>query len=381
MEIKTIIFEEGHFDRKKYSHTENFMSTFLGREEKLSNPQSAFSILAQFTNRDYDAIEFRDIDNISDDTYLEMSTFQFYALADREWIRDRNIIVTNLFEPWVIGLPYDDQHEISGTTFDDPTIFDNVGIAKSFSFVIDNADPRLRQMYPQVNWVYPNVWHLECVESMTWPKHPLRESFIENIDMHAYIDKHVHKNKEHDFTCLIGKVKPHRMDLWFQLIQNNLVGDNIVGSWDKHIINPKYEDEPRASMDRVIKPTWIEGAKVWVALESFPEQLNSKFHITQITEKTFKPIRYGMPFLVHGTKHTFDIIESMGYNTYREIFGNYITDDPHTTNKNIVAILKCLNTYDWDRIKEIAHHNFTVLENQNRAELFAQLRSDITKHN
>ena len=67
--------------------------------------------------------------------------------------------------------------------------------------------------------------------------------------------------------------------------------------------------------------------------------------ITQITEKTFKSIRYGMSFLSHGTVHTLNALEDMGYNTYKEIFGNYIDDDYKTTNDNIVEIIKKIDPH------------------------------------
>ena len=40
-----------------------------------------------------------------------------------------------------------------------------------------------------------------------------------------------------------------------------------------------------------------------------------------------------MSFLIHGTVHTLNALEDMGYNTYKEIFGNYIDDDYKTTQR------------------------------------------------
>ena len=375
--IKSIQFKRRHFDDIRYHDASNFQKRFLNDPKSLEQVHDIFSVYSQLTDGVPDIVQFKDIELMRNTAYFEMSTFQFYALKDRSWIKDRNIIVTNMYEPWLIGIPFDDQIDMMPLVFDDPTLFDCVDSAKSFTVVIDNMDPRLKERYPNINWVCPNMWHSEAFLSFTDAVSILRAPFIENVNMINYIDANTHNNKEHDFTCLIGKEKPHRLDFWFKLINNSLVEHNIVGSWAKHIINPKYEDSPDQEKDRIIKREWIEKSKIWIALESFPEQQNRIYPITQITEKTFKPIRYGMPFLIHGTVHTLNALEDMGYNTYKEIFGNYIDDDYKTTNDNIVEIIKKIDSYDWHRIREIAKQNILTLQSWDKKKYFESILQQI----
>lgn len=374
MDIKTIRFERSNFDNTKYNEASKFQRKFLNDSKALELEHNIFSLYAQLTDDVPDVIDFANVQ--SNDYFYEMSTFQFYALADRSWIKDKNIIVTNLYEPWIIGIPFDDQLDMMPKVFDDPTLFDCVHTAKSFTICLDNSDPRLAKKYPDINWVCPNMWHSEAFLSFTDEVSILRTQFVENVNMLDYIDEHTHKNKPHDFTCLIGKIKPHRLDFWFSLINNSLVEHNIVGSWDKHIINPKYEIKPNQEKDRVIKQEWIEKSKVWISLESFPEQ-NGNWPITQITEKTFKPIRYGMPFIVHGSKHTLQTLEDMGYDSYRSVFGDYIRTNYQETNKYIIDILKNVDTYDWDKIKDIAKHNVQVLQKWDKEKYFKSILKQI----
>lgn len=377
MEIKTIQFEKQDFDESKYKIAGDFQKRFLGNHSALHLPLDAFSILSQFTDGRFEVVEFNNVDSLPADTYLEMSTFQFYALKDKTWIQNKNIIVVNMFEPWIIGIPFDDQLDYMPEIFDDPALFDSVSTAKSFTVVLDNADPRLKELYPNINWVCPNMWHFECVESLTYQGSVLANDFIKEVNMKEYIQTFAHNNKPHDFTCLIGKIKPHRLDFWLSCANQSLVEHNVIGSWDRHVINPKYESNPDHTQDRKLQPEWIEKSKVWIALESFPEQTKSGYPITQITEKTFKPIRYGMPFLISGSIHTLQTIEDLGYNSYREIFGNYIEQDYTQTNKNIINIIQNIDNYDWERIRQIALENFESLEQRNKQSYFEEIKSKI----
>lgn len=375
--IKSIKFKREDFEDTRYNHASNFQRRFLNDPKAMESVHDIFSVYAQLTDGVPDVVEFKDVNLMRNTAYFEMSTFQFFALKDRSWIKDKNIIVTNMYEPWIIGIPFDDQLDMMPRVFEDPTLFDCVDTAKSFTFVLDNMDPRLKERFPNINWVCPNMWHSEAFLSFTDASSIIRAPFIENVNMIEYIDNNTHKNKQHDFTCLIGKEKPHRLDFWFKLINNSLVEHNIVGSWAKHIINPKYEEQPDKEKDRIIKRQWIEKSKVWIALESFPEQQNGIYPITQITEKTFKPIRYGMPFLIHGTIHTLDALEDMGYNSYKEIFGNYIDEDYKTTNNNIVEIIKKIDSYDWHRIREIAKQNILTLQEWDKKKYFESILQQI----
>lgn len=357
MEIKSVNFKEHHFDPVRSADMKNLFGTnicYFNKENSVN-----LNLLGENMN----VISFSEV--VDNNTIYEFNTAQFYALKDRSWIKNKHVLLSNLCEPWIIGLPFDQQIEYQPSVFEDNTLFDHVAETKSFTVVSDNADTRLKDKYPHVNWVHANIWHKESFGSFNSdPPKTIEQDWIKGVDMHEFIDNYTHKDKKHDFTCLIGKIKPHRLDFWFQCINTSgdLVYNNIIGSWDKHVINPKYEDNPDHIEDRVIKPQWVKDSKVWVSLETFPNIIDPVFPITQITEKTFKPIRYGMPFLINGSKQLFTLLEQMGYDNYTSVFGDYIHNDYRTTNTNIIEIIKHIDDYDWDLIKEIAHHNIDVMQ-------------------
>ena len=151
--IKSIKFKREDFEDTRYNHASNFQRRFLNDTKAMESVHDIFSVYAQLTDGVPDVVEFKDVNLMRNTAYFEMSTFQFFALKDRSWIKDKNIIVTNMYEPWIIGIPFDDQLDMMPRVFDDPTLFDCVDTAKSFTFVLDNMDPRLKERFPNINWV------------------------------------------------------------------------------------------------------------------------------------------------------------------------------------------------------------------------------------
>jgi len=360
MEIKSVNFREHHFDSRRHADMQKLFGTSVCYFNKEN------SVKLNLLGENMSVIPFEEVND--DDVIYELNTAQFYALEDRSWIKNKNILLSNLCEPWIIGLPFDQQIEYQPDVFEDITLLDYATEAKSFTVVSDNADTRLKDRYPYIKWVHANIWHKEAFDSFnTDPPRPIEQDWIKGIDMHEFIEKYTHNNKKHDFTCLVGKIKPHRLDFWFQCVSTSgdLVHNNIIGSWDKHIINPKYESVPDHTQDRVIQPQWVKDSKIWISLETFREITDPIFPITQITEKTFKPIRYGMPFLINGSKQLFKLLEQLGYDNYTSVFGDYVDVDYRITNKNIIEIIKNIDNYDWSLIKEIAHSNIAVMQSWN----------------
>jgi hypothetical protein len=319
--------------------------------------------------------EFIDYDDAIENTtdILELSSHHFYALKERDWIRDKHILITNPAEPWILGIPFFDQLDYQPKVYDDPTLFKWVSNTKSFTIVSDNVDPRLAKKFPDINWVHANIWEQEAKTDRLIPE------WLEDVNIKRFINDNTHNNKKHDFTCLLGKIKSHRLDMWFKACNSSLVENNIIGSWDKHIINPKYESNPSQRNDRDVKQQWVTQSKLWVSMETFPDVDSELYPITQITEKTFKPILYGMPFVINGSRYILDALRDMGYNPYTEIFGDYISKDWAETNDNIIHIIKNIDTYDWDRILQIALYNYKTLSEKKQDVYRQNLMEDIYK--
>jgi len=82
-----------------------------------------------------------------------------------------------------------------------------------------------------------------------------------------------------------------------------------------------------------------------------------------LTEKTFKPIRHGQPFVIFGTAHSLATLRKLGYRTYDQ----YIDNSYDTVTDNTERFIKLIDTV----------HN---LSNQDLHTWFEQLADD-ARHN
>jgi hypothetical protein len=59
-----------------------------------------------------------------------------------------------------------------------------------------------------------------------------------------------------------------------------------------------------------------------------------------LTEKTFKPIRHGQPFVIFGTAHSLATLRRLGYKTYDQ----YIDNSYDTVTDNTERFIKLIDT-------------------------------------
>lgn len=346
--------------------------------------------------------ELLDNNITNDDNLYEISDIEWFLLHEDTKIKlckDRNIIIANSGEAFLYGLAQTHKFDI-----DDPTIalnteyFKYSELAKKFIVVWDNIDKTIPEQYPHINFINSDWFLLESISHIDavtdrWTKEIDGQTIgtsatrISPLDGYAPwikklpnyrigYDKFIEQNlsnlneKQHDFVCLFGFEKPHRRDLFNKMNDFNLIDNNVVGSYDRRYPNAKYEptdlgirDGVRGLNDRTIAPQWITDCKVWISNETWWE--GSQAHLGHITEKTYKPIQYGMPFIINGAYGSLEYLEDMGFKTYRDVFGDYIVkDDFRKTNENIIEILNDLHPYIKDKVDYItscALHNWNRL--------------------
>jgi hypothetical protein len=103
--------------------------------------------------------------------------------------------------------------------------------------------------------------------------------------------------------------------------------------------------------------TWVGAEKFY--LESWVD-LISETHCELygdvfLTEKTFKPMAYGLPFVLNGSQHSLKLLQQMGYETFPELFDEQYDSMPASMKKiaaignEIVAF--CTQPEHLDRLK------------------------------
>jgi len=324
------------------------------------------------------------IDHNDTNAIYELSDIDWHLLKDHhkeKFVKDRNILISNSNEAFLYGLQFTSSYHLQErTTIDVNNDFFNMSeLASKFIVVWDNFDTTWNKKYPHINFVRTDSFLLEAiahVDNVTdrWIKDVngtvtntsktkggsfrdyapwIEKIYNFRVGYEQFIEKNLSNinDKKHDFVCLFGFQKPHREDLWNKMQVENMQEFNIVGSYDKRFQNALYEPTDTNTFvrnskvitnDRSIAYEWITDAKVWIANETWWEGSNAG--LKHITEKTYKPIQYGLPFIVNGSYGSLEFLEELGFKSYRDIFGDYIVEDDFIkTNKNIINILKDMN--------------------------------------
>jgi hypothetical protein len=83
-----------------------------------------------------------------------------------------------------------------------------------------------------------------------------------------------------------------------------------------------------------------------------------------LTEKTFKPIALGMPFVMVGTQGSLKYLRSYGFRTFGDLWDESYDDEPDDSRRieKIAQLLKQLEGSDrqaiFDSAQEIIEHNW-----------------------
>ena len=303
-------------------------------------------------------INFEDVlhNNFDPDAYLEITIGHWFLLKDRSWAKDKNIIVTNFTESWLRGLPCFGND--FGREIIDLTVLSDLKLAKNPVLVRDNA-----VKIDGIKCVQVHYFYMECREHhkswIPWCKN-YEEFVAENINR---IDQ-----KKNNFVALLGHHKPHRTDflkkIRKEIKKNPLDVKGYFGGFDYGKIDAdEHQDKhiyDNFLKDRFIAKEWLWNTKLWVAHETHctyegqePEYVNAP-----ITEKTWKPIAFGMPFVINCNIQQLERIEELGFDTFRSVFGDYHTNDFETTNDNIIAIIKNIDNYESKELKRICRKNW-----------------------
>ena len=124
--------------------------------------------------------------------------------------------------------------------------------------------------------------------------------------------------KIYDFLMLIGKYTSERQILLDRLEQLDLLDKSLYSvlfkgkSLERSI--ESYAPGQRDFSQRHYEPDWYNSTHYSLVVESIV------YVDSFITEKTFKPIMYGHPFMVWGNPGSLQRLESWGFKTFDDLF-------------------------------------------------------------
>jgi hypothetical protein len=185
--------------------------------------------------------------------------------------------------------------------------------------------------------------------------------------------------REKKFLMQIGDPKSERLSLWGQLEARGLLKDSLHSFLAKGlglegpVTNYQPNNPPFPQRNYVAD--WYNQTVFTVILEYSYQQHHNIINPIFITEKTFKPIMYGHPFILYGNTHSLKSLKDWGFETYDNWFDESYDDttDLHMKIEHICdEIARPTREYD-DVTKQKINHNVERFWNR---ELVHQLMVD-----
>ena len=259
------------------------------------------------------------------------------------FIKDHNVVFikasyTNLIvnngQKWTIDHDYLSQYKSKLIVVDfssehwnrfDDSVYHDLD-ASDYNFLLLTYDHTRHHTYPKM-FYYP-YWYYESKNCNGWS-----------------IDKNnVKESRKFDLGCLNGVPRPHRIANYYHLMKKSYK-DQMSISFHNTDIDPWRQDDVtlldkelnywnsiRHSLPILEKPYGMSPPTC------SPQIFDSYLHLVTettvlhdvfITEKTWKPIAAGVPFLMFGNPGTMSCLKTLGMDTYDDVIDHaYYDNEP-----------------------------------------------------
>lgn len=210
--------------------------------------------------------------------------------------------------------------------------------------------------YNDEYWSKVNVLGIDIFEMM----HLYRHTKISGKNYQDIVDQHFTSQKNKNFLNLNKRMRPNKQALVYYLEKNNLVENNLVSNlwYESEILTP--EEFSRYNFDQSLyeQVKNIVDKKLIIDVEDNDQNSDARLYLSTkyslvsetytgstvkfITEKSYKPILMGHPFVIHGTTGSLEYLRRNGYETFPELFDeSYDTfSNPKNQLKIVVENLK-----------------------------------------
>ena len=182
------------------------------------------------------------------------------------------------------------------------------------------------------------------------------------------------------YMCLNRRARPHRRYLLDQLYCHNLHEKGIVSyhiedmEFFKYYINnfespsvEYFQNNPRREVDVSLDINQANNLNPEFHSQTFLHLNTETLHDNRgifFSEKIFKPIIAGQPFLLLGNPGSLKMLHNMGYKTFSDWWDESYDSDTnwHSRTDTVVQILKHLDTLGLDRLVEMRQEMQPVLQ-------------------
>lgn len=195
-------------------------------------------------------------------------------------------------------------------------------------------------------------------------------------------------NKDKLFLNLNGRPRSHRVALYYYLKVNNLFDNSLISfnpdslrippaCWEPYMPTPEEFDESikfkKVILDKDIKKYAGYQNKEWYDRTVFSlvtETFDFNYNLFP-TEKIYKPLMLGHPFVVFGNPGLLDYLRKQGYQTFSEMFDeSYDSIDCNLTRlQKIIDICKSTPIKNWsEETVEKVNYNRSLFYKQHNSQ-------------
>lgn len=325
-----------------------------------------------------------DSDQIEDNHFFEISYTDWSKLENKNCFENYNIMIANVMEAFIHCMGPSIYPEISKYWFADDGTLDQIDpnapdesnryigldIPKRTVVVTDNIMPNGHPV-EGVHFIPSNVWLQEYDVQTVLARQFDEETIRENI----------FRPKDKKFIALMGMPKQHRWDFF-----NKVTGDSVlekqclIGSYHpnfKRSVRNDTQLSPRSDgpMYRNMEIDWVQNCHFWISMESW--YIGDFDPMSQLTEKTYKPMAAGMPFLISGGGGELDHLTTLGFENFLDVFGDYRGSTFQETNDNIINIASHPEKYDKEELAKRCVHNNKILQQWNSVAVWERYLEEI----
>lgn len=152
----------------------------------------------------------------------------------------------------------------------------------------------------------------------------------------------------------------------------DMLGDRLKESLYSLVYKNKFL--PDASTEhRAYNSNWYDSTYFSLVAETHQLSTTDIF----LTEKTFKPIMYGHPFLLYAQPYSLDLLKRNGFKTYPQLFDESYDNDTDLISRidSILYNIDNFNIKDWESVQDTVQYNLDLFYDETL--VMSQLNKDL----
>lgn len=189
------------------------------------------------------------------------------------------------------------------------------------------------------------------------------DSYNRNISKYS-----VNLNSDYDFSCFNRSIKPHKRKAVERIIDRNMnclmtYGSNLTDGF----FHESFKSLPEESNDDLEELQYFRG-KVNICVESHTENTlegEGPFdNMIHLTEKTFRNISWGIPFVLISQKDSIKKLQNLGLHTFDSVIDesyDNIIDDDEKIEASLDSAYTLLSKYNSNNVTDILHENIKLI--------------------